>query len=180
MAETSKGDSVPAVIIPHIQAIPGQQTWKDYGLDDLRAVDPLLRLPAPHVYEQALSLDAALTMLQNSLGIDTAGGKIDIQTPIETVTITTGNLIHLVEKRDNARERYADFILPALQNPFEIWGTEYTDSMLRKRYIGLFSGKTDVAIIVKVESDGSIMWNMMNADRGRMNKFREGVLLWHK
>ena len=164
----------------HIQAVPGQKTWREYGLGDLRDIGPSLRLEAPQVYEQALSIESALTMLRVSLGIDKTLGKIDIKTPLETVTITNGSLFHLVEKRDNARERYADYIFPTLHNPFEIWGTEYSDGKMRKRYIGLFSGKTDIAVIVKVESDGSIMWNMMNADRGRMNRFREGKLLWHK
>lgn len=164
----------------HIQAIPGQMTWKDYGLDDLRKVDMSLRLEAPQVYEQAHTAELAIVMLQNSLGIDKAVGKIDIKTPLETVVITNGNLSHLVEKRYNARERYGDYILPTLQSPFEIWEAEYSDDKSRKRYIGLFTGNTDIAVIVKVESDGSVMWNMMNASRARMNRFREGMLLWHK
>lgn len=183
LAYPEKGVNVPGMIlhIPlHIQSIPGQKTWKDYGLDDLRKADPSLRLEAPQVYEQALTLELAILMLQGSIGIDKAVGNINITTPLETVVITNGNLLHLVEKRDNARERYANYILPTLQSPFEIWGTEYSDDKLRKRYIGLFTGDTDIAVVVKVESDGSVMWNMMNANRRRMNRFREGVLLWHK
>lgn len=99
-------------------------------------------------------------------------------TPLEVVNIKHENIFHLIEKRDNARERYAAYILPTLQNPFEIWGTAYSDGTTRNRYIGLFTGKTYIAVIVKVEPDGSVMWNIMNADRARMNKFREGDLLW--
>ncbi len=163
-----------------IRSIAGQKTWKECGLSDLRDTPLRFRYEAPSIFEQADSVERAVAMLQQSIGLDKIVGSIAVATPIEIVTITTGNLFHLVEKRDNARERYANYILPTLQSPFEIWCTEYSDGNPRNRYIGLFTGKVDIAIIVKVEANGRIMWNIMNADRGRMNKFREGLLLWSK
>jgi len=102
-------------------------------------------------------MDSAIAIIEKELGIARGGGNLYIKTPLETVVITPDNLVHFVEKRDNARERYAKYILPTLQRPVEIWGTAYDDGSTRNRYIGIFTGKTDVAIIVKVEPDGSII-----------------------
>jgi hypothetical protein len=167
-------------MITPIQSLPGQKSWKEYGLDDLRRMAALSTLSAPPIHEQADSEFSALMILRKALCMPSGTEEIQVTTPLEIVRITHGNLFHLIEKRDNARERYADYILPTLQNPIEIWGTAYNDGSTRNRYIGLFTGKTDIAVIVKVEPDGSIMWNMMNADRARMNRFREGELLWKK
>jgi hypothetical protein len=49
---------------------------------------------------------------------------------------------------------------------------------LRHRYIKLFGGsKYDLLVIVRVEPDGSIFWNMMQRERKKMNDLRMGERL---
>ncbi|QLA15370.1 hypothetical protein GD605_04045 [Desulfolutivibrio sulfoxidireducens] len=85
----------------------------------------------------------------------------------------------MVEKPENARERYANFILPTLQRPFEIHRTEYEDGF-RDRYIGLFTGENDLLTVARINKDGGVLWNVMNVEDKRMNKQRVGELLYPK
>ena len=63
--------------------------------------------------------------------------------------------------------------------PYEIWATQYEDGV-RNRYIGLFTGKYDMAVVARVNLDGSLLWNIMNVEDKKLNKHREGELLWIK
>jgi hypothetical protein len=99
----------------------------------------------------------------------------------ESVRIHDSSLLHVVEKRTEARERFANFILPTLRNPTEIWATKYDDATVRNRYIKLFPGvKYDLLVIVRVEPDGSIFWNMMQRERKKMNELRVGNRIYEE
>jgi len=98
---------------------------------------------------------------------------------IKTVIIRAEYIPHLVEKAEGARERYANFLIPALTNPYEIYLTRYEDGF-RERYIGLFTGKTNLLVVVRLNKDGSLVWNIMQADDRSMNKQRIGALLHGK
>jgi hypothetical protein len=85
--------------------------------------------------------------------------------------------LHIVEKRLDSRERYARFILPTLQSPLEVWKTAYEDGH-RERYIKLFQGKNDLLVIVRLNLDGSLLWNIMQRKTSKMDDLRLGELLW--
>ena len=83
-----------------------------------------------------------------------------------------------MEKDRDRRERYSNFILPTLEAPFEVWLSEYPDGF-RHRYIGLFED-LGMLVIVRINKDGSLLWNMMKARDAYMNQQRAGVLLFGK
>jgi hypothetical protein len=157
-----------------------QPTWKDIGLDDLRNVDDQEKQPEPELLAAADSLEKAAQILAQVLGIDDYNPERMITTPIEEVTATRYRLGHLVEKRGEDRERYAEYLLPTLENPFEIWNVAYDDGSTRNRYIGLFCGKRDLMVSVIVNPDGSLLWNMKQETHKGMNRMRAGTLLYAK
>ena len=84
-----------------------------------------------------------------------------------------------MEKGNDGRERFANFVLPTLRHPTEVWATQYDDATLRHRYIKLFAGsKYDLLVVVRVEPNGSIFWNMMQRERKKMNDLRVGERLF--
>ncbi len=104
-----------------------------------------------------------------------------INTPIGDVTLNLRYFLHLVEKRSDARERYANFIIPTLQQPLEVWEVEYTDGSKRLLFIGLFEGKRQMAVIVK-EVDGELtLWNVINKSKpAKLDQQRLGKLIYKK
>jgi SPP1 gp7 family putative phage head morphogenesis protein len=158
--------------------LPGQKTWRDYGRPDLRDVPADNRLPAPDMLRGQPNQDAALATLAGVLDVSPQAPVRFIETPIETVPINYRWLPHMVEKRDAARERYANFILPTLQRPFEAYLTQYDDGSWRRRYIGVFNARRQIMVVVRINSDGSLFWNFMQAKDSRMNRQRIGELVW--
>ncbi|MBE2244184.1 MAG: minor capsid protein, partial [Burkholderiaceae bacterium] len=163
-----------------VRALDGLPTWRDFGRPDLREIDPAWRLPDPGMLPKAPSRQLAQQMLFDVL---LPGGQAvrQIATPVETVAVRRELLPHVVEKEEDGRERYANFILPTLQQPFEVWLTPYDDGTYRKRYIGLFQAKNDLLVIVRENRDGSLFWevyNMMQRDKRQLNQLRVGTLLF--
>lgn len=78
-----------------------------------------------------------------------------------------------------ALRRNLDLLLPTLRDPFEVWGVKYADGV-RNRYIGLFRGARDFMVVLRVNLDGSLMWNIMHADSRKMNAHRIGALRYGK
>lgn len=149
-----------------------QPDWKSLGLPDLRAMKA--DMEAPPLLQSGATRAEALDTVRSAIGMEPGGGVL-VETPVESVMLLDASLPHVVEKGADARERYANFILPTLRNPTEVWATQYDDATVRHRYIKLFSGsKNDLLVIVRVEPDGSIFWNMMQRDRKRMNDLRVG------
>lgn len=160
-------------------AVAGQKTWGEYGRADIRDVDAGLRTPAPALREAGKTGEEAVSILRDALGLSDATPSRVVPTPVDDVVLRGDLLAHIVADRQSARERYADFILPTLTDPFEIWLTRYEDGY-RKRYIGLFTGRNDLLVVVRENRDGSLMWNVMQRDDRKMNGMREGGLLWFK
>ena len=90
-------------------------------------------------------------------------------------------LAHMVEKRADARERFANYVLPTLERPFEVWLKQHEDGKLRESYIGLFhEAKYSLLVVVRINRDGSLVWNMMNREPKKMDSLREGMLVHQK
>lgn len=164
---------------PCIAPVPGQPTWKDAGRLDLRRVDDAMRLPVPAMLTAASTRIGAIDVLAGALGLSAKSPMLSVVTPREIAIIRYDSLYHLVEKETDARERYANFILPTLTDPFEIWGVDYSDGV-RNRYIGLFKGTRDFMTVLRVNLDGSLMWNVMQATPDKMNGHRIGKLIYGK
>ena len=110
-----------------------------------------------------------------------AGGMRLIETPVGKVSILDRLLAHVVEKRENARERFGGFILPTLTSPDEVWSTSYDDDTTRRRFIKLFSGaKYDILVVVREQADGSVLWNVINRERKGMNALRMGTPIYRR
>ncbi len=58
------------------------------------------------------------------------------------------------------------------------WATRYDDGTTRPRLIGLFQGERQLAVILRIEQEGSILYSIMNADDKRLDKLRIGKLLY--
>lgn len=160
------------------KAAPNQPTWKNYGRDDLRLFPA--GEAAPTILDAANSQNSAVITLRAALGIKASGSRV-ILSPIEPVTINDSSLPHVVEKRQDARERFANFIEPTIVRPSEVWKVNYDDGTTRNRYIKLFSGsRYDMLVMVRVERDGGVFWNMMQRDRKGMNALRIGELLYER
>jgi len=159
------------------RAVEGQQTWSDLGMADLRAMADRAE-PAPELLGGAADKAAAVEAMRRAMGIEQGGG-ITVSTPVERVEIDVLSLPHVVEKRADQRERFANFVLPTLLRPTEVWAVAYDDGSVRNRYVKLFSGsRYDLLVLVKVAEDGSVFWNMMQRDRKGMNALRIGDLVY--
>lgn len=163
-----------------IRILPGQKTWKDYERPDLRHVPQELRPAAPDILPPSANTEEALAVLTGALGLSADKPIRTVETAIkETAVFHVDYLGHLVEKRQDARERYANFIIPTLINPFEVYATEYSDG-IRSRYIGIYKGKRDLLVVVRRGQDGHMLWNIMQAKDKDMNSARVGELILKK
>lgn len=164
-----------------IGPVEGQKSWRQHGRIDLRHVDESIRLEPPAMLESAGSdRPLAAIIMADALSMSEEVPLRVIKTPIESALILLDKIPHMVEKEADARERYANFIIPTLEDPFEIWGVKYNDGAVRNRYIGLFRGLRDLLVAVRVNADGSILWNVMQSDSKSLNKTRIGVLMHGK
>lgn len=156
-----------------------QGNWKSQHRPDLRQVSREFRLPLPAVLPAAPTRTAAIETLATALGLSRSVPYRFVKTPYYgIVPLAFERLPHMVNKTEDARERYANFILPTLENPFEIYQTEYTDGTSRPRFIGLFDGPVQVMVVVRIDRDGRLFWNYMQSSEKKMNGHRLGVLVY--
>lgn len=157
-----------------------QPTWKDQGLQDLRDVsreDPRALID-PELVLCDDSEAAALHALAEVLGLgDPAVPTAIFQTPIGEVVVHRAQLPHIVEKRKDARERYAHFVVATMTTPFEVWSVDYDDGSSRLAFIGLFRGARHMLVVVS-RVNGLVLWNFMQSDRKALNKHRHGTLVF--
>ena len=76
------------------------------------------------------------------------------------------------------RERYANFILPTLMEPNEIWFAAYEDGSFRRRFIKLFNGKKSMLVITRENINGSLFWNAIPAQANYLDNQRTEVLFY--
>ena len=165
-----------------MKPITGQAKWSDpaYQRPDLRKVLDTFKLPAPILLPSADSIEAALQIMAHTLGVSEFQRFRMITTPVEQVTARYDLLKHLVEKRGEDRERYANYLLPSLQDPYEVWRVAYENGEYRNRYIGVFHGTRETLVSVQVNWGGSLLWNLMQETPAGMNRQRIGELIWAK
>ncbi len=158
-------------------AVTNQKTSTDYGLIKLKEVDIRYFNEKPELLEMGDNADEALVILSNAFGVS----KI---TPVRVVPIFFLNLVikieslpHIIQKRENGRERFALFAQITLNKPYEVWQTLYDDGSYRYVYIGLFrDSKYHIAVVISIFPDGNVLWNYMNGELRSIEKFRKGIL----
>ena len=155
-----------------------EKTWHEQGMIDVRSIPKEQRPPAPAKLPEAPDLQSALAQLRTALGVSETSPIRVVQTPVGPVTIRDEKLTHLVKKRPQTREEYANFIIPTLTNPFEVWLANYTDGSYRKHYIGLYQDEKDLLVFVKENTDGSLLWNIIRTNDAKINGKRRGILIW--
>ncbi len=104
----------------------------------------------------------------------------------EVVKVDLTSLAHAMINRENARERYIRYFRDTIEKPYEVIFTEYEAGVTgktkyRKKYIGLYKEEKQEAVVIVAEimKDGSIMWNVINAKKGTIDRLRNGVeVLW--
>jgi len=159
-----------------LAGVPGKKTWQDEGRLSVSDVPLTQRLPNPPLLARENSRQSALMVLANAIGVSETSPLRVVKTPVEEVAIRYEWLPHIVDKDSDARERYANFILPTLESPFEVWLSEYPDGY-RNRYIGLFEER-GILLIVRINKDGSLLYNALRAGDTYIDARRSGTLLW--
>lgn len=158
----------------------GQQTWLDYGLPDLRSLDRALRSCALEEVLAGKDIAHAVDIVASNLGItDSACPQVCIDSPLGRVLIQRTTLRHIVEKRQDARERYVKFALDTLTGPLEIWRVAYSDGSARLAFIGAYETKRQMLVVVNLQA-GNVLWNFMQTDAKALNKHRHGELLYKR
>jgi len=164
----------------NMKILPDQTTWQDLGLTDLRKVPMIDRIAAPALLAPGRDAAEAEQILADAFGLSAEKEFVDIDTADgDKAILHIDQIPHMAAKRDDARERYANYVIPTLQNPHEVWLTDFEDG-LRKQYVGVFTGKKDLMTTVRLNRDGSLAWNIMQADDRRMNNHRVGTLIHEK
>lgn len=154
-------------------------TWRELGLPSLRDVPLAQRSPAPALLPRAPTREAAETQLAKALGFAAGEHLRTVSTPLGQRTIWRDKLAHMVAKEVDARERYANYVLPTLTQPYEVWLKEHADGKLRENYVGIYrEGRNALLVVVRINRDGSLLWNMMQRPPKDMDRLREGWLVY--
>jgi len=151
----------------------GQSTWKDIGLSDIRDMPAR---PAPKLLPKGKTRAEALLIMAREWNV--MEGPRAIKTPVETVHIWPEHLTHIAEKMDG-RERYARLALATLEKPDEVWLSQYSDGSFRHQYIGVFEKRRRQYefVSVRVNTDGSLLWNTFPSGPKYINGQRAGLLV---
>lgn len=177
-------DSNPGIRFPRldpaarrpVRELAGQIEGRDLHMPTLQQIPDDAKLPAPALLPRAAGTDAA-DMVRNALGLTGQAARM-IETPAGDVLLRPEYLNQAVASNAEA-ERFANFILPTLEDPFEAWLTMYDDGRPRRRYIGLYrASQYDVLVEVNVMTDGALAWRVMHALGRVLDRLRRGKLLW--
>jgi len=162
-----------------------QESWKNFNLDDIRNT-PLEQF---HPFEESMILKAGDTEEEAleivSKEFELVDGIYSRKIPLNAIQswaiVSIDNLKHVVEKRRDARERFSKLAHLTLLNPFEVWKIKYSDGGFRLAFIGIFSGsKNHILLILKIDANNNVLWNFMQCELKKLNKHRQGELLYKK
>lgn len=162
-----------------------QPTWRDFSLPRITDTPTQLRLPTPTLLPKADNATAALAQLEGALAVPKTGFLL-VRTPdgLDDVVVRREYLPHIVEKRAHARERYANWILPTLQSPLEVWLARHEDEVYRRRFIAAFGAHDNQSLVIAQENrDGSLLYNFVpvgTKKAGYLDGQRQGFLLYRR
>ena len=168
--------------------VPGGKNYRDFNLPDADKTPASLLPPAPPRLPHGKDQEAQLKIIKDAVGMEKNGIRI-VRTPgyLDDVAIRKEHLPHLVRKQH--REEWANYILPTLEDPLEVWLSPVKNKatgkiVYRRRFIALFddAGKTRATLAVTQENkDSSLLWTFFpRDDLKRIDKQRQGFLLYSK
>ena len=137
--------------------------------------------PAPRLLSTEWTVARARATLKRELL-----GERDYQvvaTPLGNVEIREGLLAHISQGRQGSRERFSKFIIPTLQQPDEIWLSEYQSGRyFRKQYFKIFQSSKgrNMFAVVRENTDGTLLWTVFRTDQKYLDKQRIGALLYSR
>lgn len=163
--------------MPPVREQKDQTKWLELGLLDLRSLDAELRSSAPQEIEAAQTIQEAVAIVARTFGLDTPETAfIDVITPLGAINVVRESLFHIVEKRQDARERYALYAYDTLVCPFEVWRVAYDDGSYRLAFIGSYAAKNQMLVVVSYTPE-KVLWNFMHGEAKAINKHRHGELI---
>lgn len=154
--------------------LAGQLTFADYGLPKAKDI-PRDGRESPALLREAKTREAAEEQVAVALKLEGEKSRA-VETPVGPVMVQRELVRHMVQKERDAREKYAAFVLPTLEEPDEVWLTAYADGY-RRRYVRFFRD-SNMLLIVRVNRDGSLFWNGMKYRDKEIDKTRVGILLY--
>jgi hypothetical protein len=165
---------------------PNQPNYKDFGRPSVKDIKDRLDAPDkfPSIHE--IGEEKFIELLKKEFELNNNPYSI-IKTVDDDISLfDLEHLKHIYQKKDG-RERYASYIKKTLQDPFEVYLTEYINEKnqieLRKTYIGLFKDKEtkeDIFIVLRQGKDSFVFWNAFQRERGKIDNLRKGYLLYWK
>ena len=171
-----------------LEPVPGGKNYRDFNLLDADETPASLLPPMPPRLPAAKGQDAQLRAIKKAVSMPRNGVRV-VRTPgrLDDVAIRRERLPHLVEKQH--REQWANYILPTLEDPLEVWLSPVKlkpsgKIVYRRHFISLFddAGKNRGSLAVTQENkDGSVLWTFFPQNEMRqIDKRREGFLLYSK
>ncbi|ROL56466.1 phage head morphogenesis protein [Bacteroidetes/Chlorobi group bacterium ChocPot_Mid] len=165
---------------------PNQPNYKDFGRPSVKDVKDRLEAPDkfPSIHE--IGEEKFIELLKKEFELKNNPYSVIATADDDKSNFDLEHLKHFYEKRDG-RERYAPYIKKTLQDPFEVYLTEYINEKnqieLRKSYIGLFKDKDtneDIFISLRQSKDGFIFWNAFERRTPQIDKLRKGYIKYWK
>ena len=168
--------------------VPGGKNYKDFNLPDADKTPASMIQSAPPRLPHGKDQEAQLKIIKDAVGMEKNGIRI-VRTPgyLDDVAIRKEHLPHLVRKQH--REEWANYILPTLEDPLEVWLSPVKlkasgKIVYRRHFITLFddAGKTRATLAAAQENkDSSLLWTFFpRSDMKRLDKQRQGFLLYSK
>lgn len=154
--------------------------WKTLNLEDIRDLDSNTRREPRELIEAAENEDDAVEKLAINLGLrDALVDRRIINTVIGGIVIIRDKLVHIVEKRKEARERYVLYALDTLENPYEVW--RCTDrGAIRYCFVGVYKTRNQMSVTIQILDNGNVLWNFMHTEAKRLNRHRRGDLIYSR
>lgn len=172
----------------HAREKKGQPTWLELKLNDLRHEEEDHGLDTPEMIAPGSDAQSAEDILKSVFGLTDGTESVLLEGPIGFIQVKAEQISHIVEKRQDARERYANFAIDTVRSPYEIWEIQYEQDadennpareFFRYAYIGFFKGTKQMLVTVDVMQD-CVLWNFMHQERKALNKHRHGRLLYER
>ena len=177
-------------------AVAQQSDWRSLGLPAAirksTATPPRLSPAATPPEQEALLRHVLLdglavkpvTFTRMAGGAATDTAYCQIATPVGPVWLVESFIRHLVDSghAKHHRERFAEYILPTLQNPAEVWRQFTTNKKgapcLDTAYIAAYADINMVAVAREDAEMGALMWTFYPTKK--INKRRFGDLIYFK
>lgn len=169
------GRSVPDDALPPPSLT--QYTFRDYSLPPLAAVPRQKWLSSPGVRAAAASQSEALALIASDLELDMDRPVRVVRTPAGDVALRLELVAPAVADREAQRERFVGFVVPTLEQPYEVWLAADGDGY-RRRYLAIYRERSGPWLaLVRENRDGSLLWEVRPLDDAG-DAARRGALLW--